>query len=113
MAGQQFQDLYCHRFNCLTSDYEERAFQQLLYRHAKLVAPVVRKLRRELFAQDLRFIRALGEATDLREAKAAAGDFQSMNITRKSFWRTTLKMRVSGGKATILAQQLFQAKNAF
>jgi hypothetical protein len=51
--------------------------------------------------------RALGEATDLREAKAATGDFQSMNIARRSFWRTMLKIRVSGGKATRLAQQLF------
>src|SRR5260370_30306908 len=109
MTGQQFQDLFCRQFNCSPSDYKQRAFRELLYRHAKLVVPVVRKLRRELFAEDFRFIRLLGEATDLREAKAAAGDFQSMNITRKSFWRTTLKMRVSGGKASTLAQQLFQA----
>src|SRR5258708_4716008 len=107
MARQQFQDLFCRQFNCSPSDYEERAFRQLLYQHAKVVAPVVRKLSRDLFADDFRFIRALGDATDLREANVAAGNFQSVNISRRNFWRTILKMRVSGAKATTLAQQLF------
>jgi len=107
MAGQQFQVLFCQKFKCALSDYEKRVFRQLLFRRAKLLAPVICKLRRELFAADFKFIRALGEASDLREAKAAAGDFQSMNIARKSFLRMTLKLRVSGAKATTLAQQLF------
>ena len=107
MTGQQFQDLFCRQFNCSPSDYKERAFRELLYRHAKLVAPVVRKLRRDPFAEDFRFVRDLGEATDLREAMACVADFQVANIAWRRFWRTTLKIRVSGGKATRLAQQLF------
>ena len=107
MAGQQLQDLFCRQFNCAPSDYAERAFRQLLYRHARLVAPVFRKLRRDLFAEDFRFVRDLGEAPDLREAMACVSDFQVANIAWRRFWRTTLKIRVSGWKATRLAQQLF------
>jgi hypothetical protein len=107
VPGQQFQDLFCRQFNCLPSDYEERAFRELLFRHAKLVALVVRKLRPNLFAEDFKFIRYLGEAIDFREAKAHAADFQDANLARRRFWRMTLKIRVSGLKATRLAQQLF------
>jgi uncharacterized protein YjbI with pentapeptide repeats len=107
VTEQQLRNLFCRQFNCPPSDYEERAFRELLFRHARLVAPVVRKLRPNLFAEDFKFIRYLGEAPDFREAKAHAADFQDANLARKSFWRTTLKIRVSGGKAIKLAQQLF------
>jgi hypothetical protein len=107
VAEQQLRDLFCRQFNCPSSNYEEQAFRQLLYRHAKLVALVVRNLRRDLFVEDFRFIRDWGEATNLREAMACVVDFQVANIASRKFWRTTLRIRVSGGKATRLAQQLF------
>lgn len=43
------------------------AFRECSYWHA--VKP-------DLFAEDFKFIRYLGEATDVREAKANAADFQ-------------------------------------
>jgi hypothetical protein len=107
MDGRSFQALFCRHFHCSPGEYEQRAFRELLYRHAKLVAPVVRKLRPNSFNEDFKFISYLGEATDFREAKAHAADFQDANLARRSFWRTTLKIRVSGRKATRLAQQLF------
>ena len=107
MTGPLLQDLFCRQFHCAPSDYTERAFRKLLYRHARLIAPVFRKLRRDPFAEDFRFVRDLGEATDLREAMACVADFQVANIAWRRFWRTTLKIRVSGLKATRLAQQLF------
>ncbi len=61
----------------------------------------------EFFAEDLRFIRYLGAATDLREASVDALNFQEANRGYPGFWRTGLKLRVSGRKATKLAQQLF------
>lgn len=107
MAEQQLRDLFCRHFACSPSDYEERAFREFLYGHAKLVAPVVRKLRPAFFAEDFRFVNDLGEATDLREAMACVADFQVANIVSRRFLRTALKIRVSGGKAARLAQQLF------
>ena len=107
MARQTFEDLFCRHFDCPRSRYEERAFAELLYGHAKLVAPVVRKLRPAFSAEDFRFVHDLGEATDLREAMACVADFQIANITSRRFLRTALKIRVSGRKATRLAEQLF------
>ena len=107
MAGQPFEDLFCRHFDCACLHYEERAFRELLYGHAKLVAPLVRKISPDFFVEDFTFVHDLGEATDLREAMACVADFQIANITSRRFLRTALKIRVSGGKATRLAQQLF------
>ena len=103
---QQFQYLFCERFHCPRSEFEERAFRECLYSHAKLVAPVLRKLKPDFFAEDFRFIRYLGEATDSREMKACAADFQDANFARRSFLRTTLRIRVSGRKAARFAKRL-------
>jgi hypothetical protein len=107
VTSQQFQAVFCQHFNCPLSGYEQRAFRELLYSHARLVAPVLATLRPDFFAEDFRFIRYLGEATDLREAKASAAEFQDSNAARRGFLRTRLRIRVSGWKATQLAHRLF------
>jgi hypothetical protein len=61
----------------------------------------------DFFAEDLKFIRNLGAVTGLREAGAEAQDFHQVNRARPSFFRTGLRIRVSGRKATRLAQVLF------
>jgi hypothetical protein len=106
VPARQFHSVFCARFSCPPSEYEERAFQQYLYSHAKLLAPVLRKLKPSLFAEDFKFIRYLGEASDSREVKACAADFQDANFARRSIWRNTLRIRVSGRKAGRLAQRL-------
>lgn len=107
MAPQEFRSLFCKRFNCPTSEYEERAFKECLYWHARLLAPVLRRVKPDYFAEDFKFIGYLGEVTGVREAKANAADFQDANLARPSFWRRRLKIRVSGRKATGLAYELF------
>ena len=78
-----------------------------MYTHAKPLASLVRKLQPAFFNEDFKFIDYLGEATDLREVSAYAADFQDANFARRGFWRTRLRIRVSGRKATRLAQRLF------
>lgn len=109
MARQKFQLLVCQRFNCPTSEYEEGVFRKCLYWHARLLAPVVRRLKPDFFTVDFEFIRYLGESTGLREAGADLLNFRDANLGKSSFWRTGLKIRVSGRKASRLAQQLFAA----
>lgn len=108
MENPSLQQLFCKRLGCSPNDYEKRAFQLLLYGHAKIIAPALRRLRPGFFAEDFRFIRAFGTATDLREANASAADFQDCNAARRSFWRSRLKIRVSGLKATNLAHELLE-----
>lgn len=102
--------LVCQRFNCPTSEYEERAFRKCLYWHARLLAPVVRRLKPDFFAEDFKFIRYLGASTGLREVGADLLNFRDANLGKRSIWRTTLKIRASGRKASSLAQQLFAAE---
>lgn len=105
---QSLKSLFCQRYGCSPSEYDSRAFRKCLYFHAKLVAPVIRRLNPEFFAPDLKFIRDLGESIGRREATAEALNYQDMNKARPGFWRTGCKIRVSGRKATSLAHSLFE-----
>src|SRR5258708_38368380 len=67
MPAWQFQILFCDRFECPPSEYEERALRELLYSHARLVVPIIRKMRPDFFNQDFKFIRYLGTADDFQE----------------------------------------------
>jgi hypothetical protein len=104
---QEFKALFCQHFNCPASSYEDRAFKELLYRHARPVALCLRRIRPSFFDEDFKFIRYLAEVTDLREARATAADFQDANAAKRSFWRTRFRLRVSGLKASRLAERLF------
>ena len=107
MAQDSVRSLFCERFRCSETDYEERAFAEGLYAHAKLVSPMLRKLRPDFFAQDFKFIRHLGMATGTEEVASNALDFQDANKGKRSFLRTGLRIRVSSRKAFTLAQSLF------
>jgi hypothetical protein len=107
VSRPQFSALFCQRFNCHASEYEERVFNHCLYWHAKLLAPVLRVVRPNFFAEDLKFIRYLGASTGVREAEIDLLNFRDANAGRGSFLRTNLKIRVSGRKAGRLAQRLF------
>jgi hypothetical protein len=111
MQHPSFQAHFCEHFACAPDDFEERAFRALLYGHVRLVAIILFKLKRGLFARDLKFIRYLEQAEDLREALACAADFQDANLAKRNPSRNVLKTRVSGWKATKLAEELF-AKGA-
>src|SRR5437660_4407865 len=107
MAQDSVKSLFCERFHCSQTDYEERAFAECLYAHAKLVSPMLRKLRPDFFAPDFKFVRHLGMPTGTEEAASDALDFQDTNKGNRSFLRTGLRIRVSGRKAFRLAQSLF------
>ena len=99
----------CERFRCPLSEYDEQAFRQCLYWHAKLLAPVLRKLKPDFFREDLKFIRYLGEATESREVKACAA--AGCQFPWRRFLRTTLRIRVLGRKAAMHAQRLISEAN--
>ena len=110
MARQQFQSLFCQRFRCPLEKYKGRAFRKCLYWHAKLLAPVLRRLHPDFFEDDIKVIRSLGEATGMRDAEVDILNFHDANLGHPSFWRTGFKIRVSGRKAGRLADELFAAE---
>jgi len=59
-----------------------------------------------LFTPDLRFILYIGQADSLSEVMADKANYQEANPAVRGFWRTGLKLRVSGRKAGRLAQEL-------
>ena len=107
MPKQQFQTLFCERFGCSDSRYEDQMFRRCLYWHARLIAPVLRKVFPDFFAEDLKFIGYLGTSTGLDEIRLDILNFRDANLSRRSFLRSSLRIRASGRRAGRLAQQLF------
>ncbi len=124
MTRLPFKSLFCERFGCSATQYEERAFRKCLYLHARFLAPFIRTIipnffREDLkspfirtiipnfFREDLKFIRYLGDSSGVREAKADLLEYNDLNRGQPRFLRTGLKVRVSGRKATRLVYQLF------
>jgi len=106
VVSSQLQVLFCQRFHCDRAEFDERAFRQCLYWHARLLAPLLRWLRPGFFDKDLKFIRYLGAATDWEEAKVDINNFCLVNLGEPSLGRQDLRLRVSGRKASRLARDL-------
>jgi len=109
---RQLKALFCERFDCPPSEYEERAFRKCLYPHARLLAFLIRIISPNFFAEDFKFVRYLGESTSLRDVSADRMNFHDANRSNPKFLRTALRIRVSGRKATRLAQRLYAKTRA-
>lgn|SRR5690348_12595215 len=78
----------------------------LLFPHAVLVVPLFSKLMRKCWAEDLKFIRHLGDSEDFQEAEATLSEFRGANRWSRNFLRTRFRLRVSGRKAGKLIRDL-------
>ena len=78
----------------------------LLYGHARFLAPLVRAIKPDFFLEDFKFIRYLGEAMDMRQAKVDVLDFKDLDRKHWRLLHTGLNIRVSYRKARRLAFQL-------
>jgi len=103
-----FKSLFCEKFGCPPERYEERAFRKCLYWHARFLAPVIRKISPDFFFEDFKFIRYLGDSLGVRDATVDIRNYSDVNRRSLEFFRTGLKIRVSGQKANRLVRQLFQ-----
>jgi hypothetical protein len=106
VAPLPFKSLFCERFGCSPEDYEARAFSMLLYWHARFLAPLVRAIKPDFFVEDFKFIRYLGEAVDVRQAKVDVLDFKDLDRKHWRLLHTGFRIRVSHRKARRLAFQL-------
>ncbi len=101
-----FQTACCRLFGCPADDYEEAVLRACLYRHARLLRPLLTWLRPDFFAEDLALIRALATATDRRTAQAEFAGFTVRNRVGGGV-RQRLRLRLSGQKLVDLAALLF------
>ncbi|MGO8698656.1 MAG: hypothetical protein ACLQVY_13165 [Limisphaerales bacterium] len=107
VTRSSFKSLFCEEFKCPPEDYEAQAFRKFLYGHARFLAPVIRTVYPGFFQEDLKFIRYLGDSVDTRQARVDVLDFKDINRKRWRMLHGSLRIRVSGRKASRLALQLF------
>jgi hypothetical protein len=108
-ANRDLKALFCERFRCPPSEYEKRALRKCLYLHARIVAPLLRLLNPGCFERDLVFIDYFGKAKNREEVITEVAASRYQDATKPRFTRNTLRLRVSGRKATKLADKLFPA----
>jgi hypothetical protein len=106
MPNLPFKSLFCERFGCSPEEYEERAFREFLYFHARFLAPLVRAIKPGFFHDDFEFIRYLGAALDSRQAKVDVLDFKDLDRKRWRLLHSGFMIRVSARKARRLAFKL-------
>jgi hypothetical protein len=106
MPSLPFKTLFCERFGCPPENYDELAFRKFLYWHARILAPLFRAVSPDYFREDFEFIRFLGEAVDVRQAKADVLDFRDLTQKHWRLLHTSFRIRVSHRKARKVAFQL-------
>src|ERR1700689_4777235 len=106
-STRDLRSLFCERFNCPPSEYEERALQKCLYLHARIIAPLLRRLNPGCFERDLVFIDYFGKAKNWREVTTEVDSLHYQDLTKPRFARSALRLRVSGRSANKLAFKLF------
>jgi len=107
VAMKDFKSLFCERFNCPASEFEQLTFTKCLPWHASFLAPVLQRFRPHLFEEDFKFIRYLGASTSMGEAIVDLLNFRDANAGSSKLFRSRFKIRASGLKAARLAQELF------
>ena len=105
---KDFKLLFCEHHRCPAGEYEERAFRECLHWQARILAPVIRRLNPEYFAEDFALIRYLGECKAWRSAKLELATFSDANHLHGGFSRKWLRLRVSSRKATKLARRFLR-----
>ena len=101
-----FRSIFVKQSGCPPLEFEERVFKACLYWHAKPFAWVFKSLNPRFFELDRTMIRYLGDTINSREVGTEIACFREANLAHPSFFRTLLRIRVSGRKAGHLATTL-------
>ena len=107
-AKPDFMALFCERYRCPPSEFEEQAFLICLYWRARIVAPLIRKIRPDYFDRDFALIRYLGKTPGRRDAMNELAAFMEANKARGGFARKFLRIRISSRKTSELVGRLFE-----
>ena len=108
MPNRDLRSLFCEHYACPPAEFDKRALQKCLYLHARIVAPLLRRIKADYFERDLRFAHYFGNAKDRQEAVAEIADLRYQDYIQPRFGRNVLRLRVSGRKANELAFKLFE-----
>ncbi len=94
MSRSDFTEVFCARHSVPRANFERSVLRRALYPHARLLAPLCHLFKRNYFAADLDFIRAVVGYHPGHNFSTDAMDF-SDHPSNQGFWRRTLRVRVS------------------
>jgi hypothetical protein len=107
-ATPDFRTLFCKRYQCQPSEFEEQAFRMCLYWRARILAPFITAIRPRYFERDLLLIRYLAKAPGRRDAQNELAAHIEANDARGGFARKMLRIRISARKVNSLLWRLFE-----
>lgn len=110
-ATPDLRSLFCERFHCPPSEFDQRALRKCLYLHARILAPLLRWSNPRCFERDLLFIHYFGDAKNLQDAAVEVLALRDHD-RQQPFGPDLLRFRVSGRKANKLAAMLFPPNSA-
>lgn len=110
VGRRDFSTLFCERFRCRPSEFEDLAFRKCLHWRARLLAPVLRRIMPNYFERDFMLIRYLGQAVGQREATLELAAFTEATNSRGGFARKDLRIRISTRRASKLLRQLLEGR---
>jgi hypothetical protein len=91
-----FKDLFCTYTHSPLEKFELTLFKKSLYPHARLIAPILLRLKRQWFAEDLDVIRELATVDCPEVFQMEVARFYGRNVRDRSFLRKRLLIRLSG-----------------
>lgn len=107
--GADFRQLFSEQFGCEEKEFEQRIFNECLFRHSVPVVALLRRCRPELFREDLDLARELAATRDTGEVVSELNRFYGRNARERSFLRTRLYCRISGKRVLKLYRSLIRA----
>ena len=100
--------LFCARYHCPASEFEEQALRRCLYWRARLLAPLIRTIQPRFFEPDFALIRYLGTPVGRRNAINELAAYIETIKARGGFARKILRFRVSARKTSDLIALVFE-----
>lgn len=103
-----FRALWCAKTGCAVEEFEPRVFRLALPFHARLLAPLIRRLSPRFFTEDLWFLREVGDTRSWGELINEINRFHGRNIRDPGTVRRVFGIRISARRFLRLAHGVFQ-----
>ena len=107
--GADFRQLFSEHYGCGEEEFEQRVFNECLFRHSVPVVAVLRRWKPALFREDHDLVRDLAATHDTGEVVSELNRFYGRNARERSFLRTKLYCRISGKRVLKLYRKLARA----
>ena len=94
--AREFKDLFCAYTNSPREKFEQILFKRSLYPHARLVAPILMRLKPGLFVEDFAVIQELANVDCPGVFQMEVSRFYGRNVRDRSLLRKWMLIRLSG-----------------